>query len=72
MRTADDVVATALTHLERRNPGPGVIDGFSNQLGANISRVMTRRVTATMMHRLTDPARRTRDKAATTVPKTHG
>jgi short-subunit dehydrogenase len=58
MRTADDVVTTALTHLERRNPGPSVIDGTSNRLGANIVRVMSRRGTATMMHQLTDPARR--------------
>lgn len=77
MRTADDVVATALTHLERRHPGPSLIDGLSNKLGANIGRVMSRRGTATMMHRLTDPARRTRadaDADATTItaPKSHG
>lgn len=60
MRTADDVVVTALAHLERRSPGPSVIDGSANRLGANIGRVMSRRKTATMMHRLTDPARRQR------------
>lgn len=59
MRTADDVVATALTHLERRNPGPSVIDGSTNRLGANLGRVVSRRRTAALMHRLTDPARRT-------------
>ncbi len=63
MRTADDVVATALKHLERRNPGPSVIDGSANRLGANIGRVIGRRRTATMMHRLTDPARRKRADA---------
>ncbi|MFB2556791.1 SDR family NAD(P)-dependent oxidoreductase [Herbiconiux liangxiaofengii] len=58
MRAPDDVVATALAHLERRNPGPSVIDGSANRLGANIGRVMSRRRAATLMHRLTDPARR--------------
>jgi short-subunit dehydrogenase len=60
MRTATDVVATALAHLERRNPGPSVIDGSSNRVGASIGRVLSRRATAALMHRLTDPARRTR------------
>ncbi|MFB2580842.1 SDR family NAD(P)-dependent oxidoreductase [Herbiconiux sp. P15] len=60
MRTPDDVVATALAHLERRDPGPSVIDGPSNRIGANIGRIMSRRRAATLMHRLTDPARRTR------------
>lgn len=64
MRTPDDVVATALTHLDRRNPGPSVTDGTSNQVGANIGRVMSRRSTASMMHRLTDPARRKRTEPA--------
>jgi len=64
MRTPDDVVATALAHLDRRNPGPSVIDGSSNRVGANIGRVMSRRGTVTMMHRLTDPARRNRTAAA--------
>jgi len=65
MRTADDVVATALTHLELPNPGPSVIDGSANRLSANISRVLSRRRTATMMHRLTDPTRRKRPDTAT-------
>ena len=63
MRTADQVVATALAHLERRNPGPSVIDGSSNRLGANVGRFLSRRGTVAMMHRLTDPARRTRTDA---------
>jgi short-subunit dehydrogenase len=58
MRTPDDVVATALAHLDSRNPGPSVIDGASNRVGATLSRLASRRATATMMHRLTDPARR--------------
>lgn len=60
MRTADDVVATALTHLERRDPGPSVIDGLTNRIGANVGRVLSRRGAATIMHRITDPARRQR------------
>lgn len=58
MRTPDDVVATALAHLDRRNPGPSVIDGSSNRAAAVIGRVVNRRATASLMHRLTDPARR--------------
>ncbi|MFG6444141.1 SDR family NAD(P)-dependent oxidoreductase [Microbacterium sp. P07] len=58
MRTPEEVVATALAHLDRRNPGPSVIDGSANRIGANIGRVLSRRRTAAMMHRLTDPARR--------------
>jgi short-subunit dehydrogenase len=58
MRTPEDVVATALAHLDLRNPGPSVIDGASNRLAAGAMRLMSRRSVATMMHRLTDPARR--------------
>lgn len=58
MRTPDDVAATALAHLRRRKPGPGVIDGTGNRLSASMSRMMTRRATARMMHWLTDPSRR--------------
>lgn len=61
MRTPDDVVATALTHLESPDPGPSVIDGRSNRFGAGAGRMVSRRTMATMMHRLTDPARRTRN-----------
>jgi short-subunit dehydrogenase len=58
MRTPDDVVATALKHLERSNPGPSVIDGAANRIGATIGRLPSRRISVTMMNRLTDPARR--------------
>ncbi|MGA1835897.1 SDR family oxidoreductase [Herbiconiux sp. 11R-BC] len=60
MRTADDVVATALAHLDSRDPGPSVIDGTANRAGALGLRLISRRATATLMHRLTDPARRAR------------
>ena len=63
MRRPDDVVATALTHLERRHPGPSVIDGRSNRVGANAARMMSRRGAAETMYRLTDPARRQRSGA---------
>jgi short-subunit dehydrogenase len=75
MRTADDVVATALVHLERRNPGPSVIDGAANRVGATIGRVMTRRGAAAMMHRITDPARRKRPEgtvATAPAPEVRG
>jgi short-subunit dehydrogenase len=58
MRTASDVVATALAHLERRNPGPSVIDGRGNRISVTPIRMLSRRATATIMHRVTDPARR--------------
>ena len=57
-RTAADVVATALAHLERRNPGPSVIDGATNRIGAAVGRIPSRRMSVRMMNRLTDPARR--------------
>ncbi|HWO64821.1 MAG TPA: SDR family NAD(P)-dependent oxidoreductase [Umezawaea sp.] len=57
-RTPEDVVATALSHLESRNPGPSVIDGRSNRMAASIGRLVSRRTSVAMMHRLTDPARR--------------
>lgn len=58
MRTPDDVVRTALAHLDRRDPGPSAIDGAANRAASNIGRVLSRRTVATMMHRVTDPARR--------------
>jgi short-subunit dehydrogenase len=58
MRTPEDVVATALAHLDRRNPGPSVIDGRANRAAAAAMKLGSRRAIATMMHRLTDPARR--------------
>lgn len=57
-RTPDDVTATALAHLESRNPGPSVIDGSKNRIGARLFRLTTRRSTVTMMYRMTDPSRR--------------
>lgn len=57
-RTADQVVKTALGHLGKRNPGPSVIDGPSGRGAALITKLMPRRATATMMERLTNPARR--------------
>ena len=65
MRSADDVVATALAHLEKRDPGPSVIDGAGNRIGAALTRVPGRRQTVTMMLRMTDPARR---QTATRTP----
>src|SRR5690606_23074598 len=43
MRTPEDVVATAVAHLERRNPGPSVIDGRSNRVASLVARHATRR-----------------------------
>jgi short-subunit dehydrogenase len=62
-RTASDVAATAFAHLEKRNPGPSVIDGASNRFAASALKLVGRRATVNMMHRLTDPSRR-RDSAA--------
>ncbi|MGO1504427.1 MAG: SDR family NAD(P)-dependent oxidoreductase [Brachybacterium sp.] len=53
MRTAEDVVATAMAHLERRSPGPSTIDGRRNRLAALAGRVLSRRTLAVMTHRLT-------------------
>jgi len=58
MRTPENVVVTAMAHLEARNPGPSVIDGASNRIVASLGRLLSRRTTVTMMHRLTDPDRR--------------
>lgn len=58
MRTADDVVRTALGHLSRRNPGPSVIDGEGNRWSAALLGLLPRRVVAALMERVTDPARR--------------
>ena len=64
MRTPDDVVATALAHLESRNPGPSVIDGATNRLSTKFMRLMGRRSTVTMMYRMTDPNRRSNSKVS--------
>jgi len=63
-RSPEDVVATALAHLERRDPGPSVIDGRSNQLGVLMSRLVSRRRSAMMMQRVFDPGRQPKPAAA--------
>jgi short-subunit dehydrogenase len=63
-RTPDDVVATALGHLERRNPGPVVIDGRSNQFGVLMTRLMSRRSSGMIMERVTDPNRASKPAAS--------
>ena len=60
MRTPADVVNTALKHLERRDPGPSVIDGTANHIAATLGRLPSRRMSVAMMNRLTNPARRTK------------
>ena len=63
MRTAADVAQTAFTHLDRRNPGPSAIDGMPNRIAASMLGLLSRRATATLMNRLTDPGRRDRTSA---------
>lgn len=57
-RRPQDVVATALRHLDRRHPGPSVVDGAGNRAAATLIRLLDRRTTVRLMERLTDPARR--------------
>ena len=57
VRTPEQVVATALRHLDRRDPGPVVVDGSINRLGALSSRLLSRRRIALTMARVFDPAR---------------
>lgn len=57
-RTPEQVVATALAHLDRRDPGPSAVDGATNRVAATLARLLPRRTTATAMLRMTDPARR--------------
>ncbi|MBE1573457.1 SDR family NAD(P)-dependent oxidoreductase [Amycolatopsis roodepoortensis] len=57
VRKPDDVVTTALKHLDGRNPGPIVIDGRANQLGVLASRFLSRRRNALTMARVFDPDR---------------
>jgi short-subunit dehydrogenase len=64
MRAPDDVVATALAHLDSRNPGPSVIEGAGNRVGAALGRLVGRRTVVTMMHRMTDPGCRAPRKVA--------
>jgi len=54
-RSVDDVVATALRHLERRHPGPSVVDGVGNRAGAVAVRLAGRRPILVMMERMTRP-----------------
>ncbi|UOE43610.1 SDR family NAD(P)-dependent oxidoreductase [Agromyces larvae] len=65
MRTAEQVVATALSHLDARDPGPSVIDGRANRFSTLAARVLSRRAIVALMHRVTDPARRASERAAT-------
>jgi short-subunit dehydrogenase len=58
MRSAAEVVATALAHLDRRSPGPSVADGVSNRLAAAMARLVSRRTAVVLMDRLSDPGRR--------------
>jgi len=60
MRTPEDVVATALAHLRKRNPGPSVVDGRANHLASMAARWPSRRAMAAKMLRMTDPERRTK------------
>jgi hypothetical protein len=39
-RSAEDVVATALAHLDSRDPGPSVIDGGANRFAASTMRLL--------------------------------
>ncbi|WP_106129108.1 SDR family NAD(P)-dependent oxidoreductase [Pseudosporangium ferrugineum] len=60
-RTPEAVVATALAHLARRDPGPSVIDGRANRMGAVAGRLFSRRASVSLMYRITDPSRRERE-----------
>jgi short-subunit dehydrogenase len=64
MRTAADVAATAFAHLEKRNPGPSVIDGVGNRFAAAAMGLVSRRATVNLMDRLTDPSRSRGNSAA--------
>ena len=44
--------------------GPGVIDGRSNQLGALMTRLMSRRSSGMIMERVTDPNRASKPAAS--------
>jgi uncharacterized protein len=58
LRTPEQVVATALKHLEQRNPGPTVIDGGANKLNVLMSRLLSRRQNARIAIHIFDPTRR--------------
>lgn len=57
LRRPEDVVATALRHLEGRDPGPTVVDGTANRLTLTATRFLTRRQSAALTSRIFDPAR---------------
>jgi uncharacterized protein len=57
LRTPEDVVATALRHLERRDPGPTVVDGGANRVGVLLTRFLSRRRNALIAARVFDPRR---------------
>jgi short-subunit dehydrogenase len=57
VRRPDDVVATALKHLDGRDPGPVVVDGRANRFGVLASRLLSRRRNALTMARVFDPGR---------------
>jgi uncharacterized protein len=57
LRTPEDVVTTALKHLEQRDPGPIVIDGRANRVGVLMTRFVSRRRAALMGARIFDPGR---------------
>jgi short-subunit dehydrogenase len=72
LRTPEDVVTTALRHLERRSPGPTVIDGHLNKLSVLMSRFMSRRANALMMARVFDPDRRSPSGGGQDTPEGGG
>ncbi|TDQ47231.1 SDR family NAD(P)-dependent oxidoreductase [Actinorugispora endophytica] len=69
LRTPEDVVTTTLRHLERRSPGPTVIDGNLNKLGVFTSRFMSRRRNALMMARVFAPDRRSPSEGGQDKPE---
>ena len=51
-QTADAVVAAAISALDRRNPGPGVIPGFSNKAMVAAGKLVPNRVLVTATGKL--------------------
>lgn len=58
MRTPEQVVETALRHLDRSRPSGSVIDGRGNRVAAALVRLVSRPTAVRLMERLSDPARR--------------
>ncbi|WP_072688571.1 SDR family NAD(P)-dependent oxidoreductase [Rhodococcus marinonascens] len=52
MQTAEQVMNTAFRALDRRNPPPSVISGWTNKISALGSRLATRRITALIVGRM--------------------